>query len=366
MEVTAALRQAESDRPVDPPSEGIGRTGSIRRLVAKEGNDVARGRKAQTHHLRVLGDIDEFVDRASVKTFRPLDRNPGRTLECDAKARRRRARIGLALTHADFGVDGIEVDGRIAQRADRRIVGMVEDKILTRQVRYARRDWRRKGHAAPTWNNVALPAAPHHGVAVVHQKAVAGVRSLDEIVGHRRDVVEQREPKFAAAIEHLVKQRAVAIGGYRRPQDFHVGDRLDLALRVTRRAIEIDDDAVMDVVRCDRNCRPRDNPVVGADREGSPFECRRFHLQNLEFNDFGGARTGENDGCRDQHDRTPQLAHGALSHTRAQRCPPQLWASQYRDKAQAGRGLSRADISLFRPQAPFGRRPAATSDPGAL
>ncbi len=104
-----------------------------RRLVAQERDDVAGGGEAEAHHLGIFGGVDEFVDRAGVETVRPIDRDFGRAFEFDFEAGGRRARIGLALAHADLGMRGIEVGGGIAQRGAGRIVAVVEDEILARE-----------------------------------------------------------------------------------------------------------------------------------------------------------------------------------------------------------------------------------------
>ena len=96
-------------------------------------------------------------------------------------------------------------------------------------------------------------------------KSLAGVGGFCEVVDDHRDVVEQREAEFAAAIEHLVEQAAVAVGRNGRPQNLHIGHGLDQALRVTRRAVEIDNDRVVRVVGRNRDGRARDNPVIGTD-----------------------------------------------------------------------------------------------------
>ena len=159
----------------------------------------------------------------------------------------------------------IEIGSGIAQRRAGGIIGMVEDEVLAREASDTRHDRRRECHPTGAWRDVALPSAPHHRVAAIHQKAVAGVGGFDEIVDDRRDVVEQREAKFAAAIEHLVEQPAVAVGGDGRTQDLHIGHGLDQALRVTRRAVEIDNDRIVRIVGRNRDGRARYNSVVGPD-----------------------------------------------------------------------------------------------------
>jgi len=59
-------------------------------------------------------------------------------------------------------------------------------------------------------------------------------------------------------------------------------------LGVTRRAVDIDDDAIARITGRDCNGRARDNPVIAADRaEGSTFECRRLNPNYFKFYDLG-------------------------------------------------------------------------------
>jgi len=146
----------------------------------------------------------------------------------------------------------------------------------------------------------------------LHQKAVADVGSLREIVDDDRTVVEQRETELVAAIERLVEQAAIAVGRNGRTQDLDIGRSLDQTLRVARRTIEIDDDRIARITRGHRDGSARDDPVVGADRaEASPLERRRFYAHNFEFDNFGRGRTGETDDARDQNDGGQQMPHGA-------------------------------------------------------
>ena len=90
-----------------------------------------------------------------------------------------------------------------------------------------------------------------------------------------RAVVEQRETELVAAIDHLVEQAAVAIGRNGRTQNLDIGRGLDQTLRIARRAVEIDDDRIVWIIRRDRNGGARDDPVVGADRAEDPALERR-------------------------------------------------------------------------------------------
>ena len=63
-----------------------------------------------------------------------------------------------------------------------RIISVVEDEFLARETGDAAARSAMRTSSARRRHDVALPAAPHHRVAAVHQEAVAGVGGLDEIV----------------------------------------------------------------------------------------------------------------------------------------------------------------------------------------
>src|SRR5262245_58638475 len=75
VEVAAALRRAEGDGTVDPAGKNVGRSARIRRVVAQERDEVAGRSETEPHDPRILGLVDELVDRAAVEAFRPSDRD---------------------------------------------------------------------------------------------------------------------------------------------------------------------------------------------------------------------------------------------------------------------------------------------------
>ena len=93
---------------------------------------------------------------------------------------------------------------------------------------------------------------------------------------------------LVAAIDHVVEQPAVAVGGVAWAQDFDVGGGLDQALRIARRAVEIDDDGVVRVVRRQRHGGAGDDPVVGADRAEHAALEGGLDPDDLELDDLGG------------------------------------------------------------------------------
>ena len=148
LQVATALRLAEGDGAVDPAGEHVGRTGRIGGFVAQERDEVARCRKAQAHHLWILGLVDQFVDRTGIESLRPRDRDLVRPLEPEFEASGRHARVGLALAHGKLRMRRVEVGGGIAERRHNRILQIVENEFLARKPRHA--GHRRHGnHLAP-------------------------------------------------------------------------------------------------------------------------------------------------------------------------------------------------------------------------
>src|SRR6516162_5904447 len=112
--------------------------------MPKERDDIARRREPKPHHLRILGKVNEFVDRPGVKTGRAADRNPVRGIKPHRKVVWRSSRIALALAHGELYVHWIEVGSGIAQRCERRIIQVIKNKFLAREAGYLRHEGRRK------------------------------------------------------------------------------------------------------------------------------------------------------------------------------------------------------------------------------
>ncbi len=71
----SALRHAQGHGVVDAASERIGCVRSVGGFTAEERYEVARGRETHTHHLGILGEIDQFIDGPGVETGGTLDRH---------------------------------------------------------------------------------------------------------------------------------------------------------------------------------------------------------------------------------------------------------------------------------------------------
>ena len=116
------------------------------------------------------------------------------------------------------------------------------------------------GHLHPhlAIGHVPLPAQPEQGIALRHQRAVADLfrrRGIAAVLGF----LEIGHRGLAAAIAHLVEQPAIALGRIDGLEHEEIGAELDLAPRILRRQIEIDDALVDRQVwgrARNRPCRP--------------------------------------------------------------------------------------------------------------
>src|SRR5262245_40125923 len=159
---------------------------------------------------------------------------------------------------------------------------MVEDELLARETAHLRHHRDRQSQSSAAGSKVALPAAPHDRVAAIHQKAGAGVGSLEEVAAG--SVVEVGQKPLAAAADHVIDQGAVAVRGHARSQDFDIGRSFDQSLCIAWRPVDIDDDAVACVTRRNCNGGARYNAVIGADRaEGTTLEGRRLKPEYFKF-----------------------------------------------------------------------------------
>ena len=77
-----------------------------------------------------------------------------------------------------------------------------------------------------------------------------------------RRAVEAAQQPLAAAVGHLDERDAVGPAHVGWSHQIEVGGELDLALRVDRRLIEVDDDAVARVFRIDREMRRAEDLLV--------------------------------------------------------------------------------------------------------
>ena len=157
----------------------------------REGREVPHGGKAEAGDYGILGLVDELVQRALLKrgavdeldrgtslvgVVPPVGGNDGRRIVIAHADRQRRLRL-------------VERRRRIAQAALHRLV-VVDDNFLHRGTDDRRavpvdRDRRLGGEAVLRGGRRTVPSAEQDGVALGHQKAVAGIGGLGRVVAVR-------------------------------------------------------------------------------------------------------------------------------------------------------------------------------------
>ena len=260
-------------------------------VVAQERNDVADRGKADAHHDRIAGAVDELVDRAAVEARRgrPRDLDMPVVDQAPGKTGRRDARVGLALPHRQRRP--VRVGNRIDERADEALLrqlldvgvaeqpGVLGDELLPHHAGDAGDDRKARRQAIVAGRHVALPAAPHHREAAPHQKAVAGMLRVPAV----RRTVEPRHDRLVAAIGHVVDEAPVAAIEIERLQDPKVAAILDIALRVARGPIEVDDPGIQRMCRIEFAEYRAVQALIGAD--GAEFRAAEhgtFPLGHLD------------------------------------------------------------------------------------
>ena len=129
------------------------------------------------------------------------------------------------------------------------------------------------------------------------QEADSRVGRLVGVVGAGLpDVVEQLRRELRAAVGNIDQQGAVGAQRIGRAQQHDIGRRLDPALRVARRLVDVGDDRVARVGRVDRNGGARRDLHIGTDAaEASALE-RRTALQHFEADHLRVGRQSKEEG----------------------------------------------------------------------
>src|SRR5262249_33220546 len=111
-------------------------------------------------------------------------------------------------------------------------------------------------------HQIALPATPHDGVTLAHEKAVAGILDGAGIVALGR-VVQECNDALAAAIGGIVENFSIAPGHVERFQNTEIAPVLDFAASVSRRFVQVDDDLVQPIFWIDLAVNLADKFFVG-------------------------------------------------------------------------------------------------------
>ena len=260
-------------------------------FVPQERNNVADRGKTDAHHDRIARAVDELVDRAAVEArlawLRDLDMAV--VDQTPRKTGRRDARITLALPHRQRRT--VRVGNRIDERADEALLGQLldvtvaeqpgglGDELLPYHAGDTGDDRKARSQAIGARRHVTLPAAPHHGEASPHQKPVAGMLGVSTV----RRTVEPRHDRLVAAIGHVVYEAPIAAIEIERLQDPEVALILNVAVRVARGPIEVDDPDIQGMCRIEFAEYRAVQPFIRPD--GAEFRAakhRPFPLGHLD------------------------------------------------------------------------------------
>ena len=90
---------------------------------------------------------------------------------------------------------------------------------------------------------VVLPAAPHYGITLAHQKSVSNIqwRTGD---GLGRCAIEHPQRQAVPSVEYIEQQTAIAASGILRGKDADIGRKMDEPVAVTRSQSEVRDSPV--------------------------------------------------------------------------------------------------------------------------
>jgi hypothetical protein len=252
----AALRDTETERAPDPRTP-LRRQRVVCRCMPQKRNDVSYRGKADAHYDRIAGAVDELVDRASVEARcgRPRDLDMPVVDQAPGETSRRDARVGLALPHRQGRPIG--VGNRIDESADEALLrqlldvvvaeqaGVLGDELLAHHAGNAGDDRKACRQSVVAGGHIALPAAPHQREAAPHQKAVAGMLGVPAV----QRPVEPRHDRLVSTIGHVVDEAPVAAIEVEGLQDPKVAPILDVASRIARDPIEIDDPGIQGMHR---------------------------------------------------------------------------------------------------------------------
>jgi hypothetical protein len=235
--------------------------------------------------------VYELVDRAAIEARLAWSRDLDMAVvnQTPRKTGRRDAQITLALPHRQRRTG--RVGNRIDEHADEALLGQLPDvtvaeqpgalgdELLTHHAGDTGDDRKARSQAIGARRHVTLPAAPHHGEAVPHQKAVASMLGVSTF----RRTVESRHDRLVAAIGHVAYEAPIAAIEIERLQDPEVALILDIAVRVARGRIEVDDPDILGMCRIefaeDRAVQPFIRP------DGAEFRAAKhgpFPLGHLD------------------------------------------------------------------------------------
>ena len=138
-------------------------------------------------------------------------------------------------------------------------------------------------------DHVPVPGTPEEGVALLEQKAVAGVIDGPWVVAARRKI-EHRQHAETASIVDLVEQRAVTALGIERTKQDEVACKGDQTTLVDRRQFEIDDHGVCGLFGVDGVVQSSLDTLISAGLAEHLATGKRLSHQDLQPLDRGRER----------------------------------------------------------------------------
>ena len=265
--IEAAIDEVADAAPGLRAAPGVGlldrpdRVGDARRVLLAEAevaDEVAHRDMAEPEHQRVAPGVDQLVDPARLEALLDIEVPVGRM---DADLSALVVLSFAALDHGEGPVGRGDLDALavgIASPGQSRLCRVERDGRMAPRRRAARkrqpvgagggdgvflqhragdrfavfgRDGKGHQHAAVARHQVALPRAPHHGVAASEQEAVARMRQRVRVVG-ARPVVEELQHPHVAAVAKVVEQALVAARRVGRLQDHEIGGEFHQPLGV--------------------------------------------------------------------------------------------------------------------------------------
>src|SRR5689334_5867766 len=214
-------------------------------LVAQKRDQVANGSEPDTHDHWVASTVYKFVYRSPIESLRGRSSDLDVTIIQESPAETGWCRPWISFELAHRKGRSSRVSHRVNQGAYEAIVRSLFDVVVTQQTGglgdellahnpgHAADDRAACGKPVVTRWCVALPTAPHHGVAMPHQKAVAGILRMAAL----RRAIQSRHDRLVAAVGHVVDQTAVAEPWLNRLQNAEVALILHQAACTARRLV---------------------------------------------------------------------------------------------------------------------------------
>ena len=273
-----------------PEADGSPNTGSQPRrrpallegsAMLQECDEVAGGRRAQSHQCRILGRIDQLVDSPRFESRGHEDLSaagdqfsiflPGQppVLARDdlsgtvGQVSDRQLQVGVI--RIDGGIGGLHVpvgQGEAPDPGFGNELGTYQPSDGSRAL-LGHRSVQPQTVGDP--GHVELPAQPGQAEAVVQQQRVSKLRRGGQFPGRSRQAEHAQHP-LAAPVADLVEDGPVSLAGTGGSDEKKVGGELHFASPVARRQVDVADDSVLLQPGVDFEEDPSMDLLVGARR----------------------------------------------------------------------------------------------------